>query len=135
MYNVFNLKFCIYTDAASIILRSKLWALVTSLETTYACIGCWFCISKTSANWLIPLAPTELNDGGVEAAGWVGTEGTEPPPLEGIDIPSIDGSFVEIIFLTLVIPETTAAAAAAKPNAGPITGIPAKDLYESVADW
>jgi len=37
--------------------------------------------------------------------------------------------------LTVATPDATAAAAAMAPNAGPITGIPASDLYAATADW
>jgi hypothetical protein len=38
------------------------------------------------------------------------------------------GTLVEAIFFTFAIPLTIAAPAAAKPKAGPIIGIPDKDL-------
>jgi hypothetical protein len=122
---VFNL-FCIYPkEAPSTIFLSKDCAEVTSFATTYACTGCCVCPATASANWLVSLAPTILKDGGcVAAVGFVGvaTFGVEPPP------PEIVGVFVDVIALTLAKPAAVAAPAAANPNAGPIIGIPAKDL-------
>ena len=56
---------------------SKLCAVVTSLLTTYACIGCCDWLAITPASWLVPEAPTTLKEGG--ALGAVIAGGIEPP--------------------------------------------------------
>ena len=55
-------------------------AVVTSLLTTYALVGCCVWLPIASASCVSPLAPTTLNAGGV---GVVGIEPVceEPPPL------------------------------------------------------
>ena len=52
---------------------SKLCAVVTSFETTYACTGSCVCSATVSANTLVSLEPTTLKLGGAGAA--------PPPPL------------------------------------------------------
>ena len=105
---------------------SKLCAVVTSFDTTNAFTGFCSAPATTSANCLLPLSPTLLKlggggggGGGVDALGAI----PAPPPL-----PPNCGVFVATIFLTLAIPATTAAPAAAAPKTGPTIGIPANDL-------
>ena len=62
-------------DAPFTIFLSISCAVVTSLETTYAWIGCCVCPPIAVANWFVSLAPTTLNDGGI---------GAEPPPPDGL---------------------------------------------------
>jgi hypothetical protein len=74
-----------YIPTLSIMFLSKLCAVVTSLLTTYACIGCCDWLAITPASWLESEAPTTLKEGGALGAVIAGAGAEPPPPELGID--------------------------------------------------
>ncbi len=111
------------SDAPCTILFCKLCAVVTSWLTTNACTG--GCPPNACANWFVPLVPNISNDGvcGVVVVGAV-ILGVDTDCSEAVDT----GFLVALICFIVLNPWTNAAPYAAAPKAGPIIGMPDKDL-------